>query len=205
MNVGMCGKKRLKSKGLVDSNAVLEMFFTIAQQIDRWLFYAVNHGWSNVVFDWLFVAITTTRHWYPVWAVMLVWLVWKGGRGGRWCAATLVVLIALLDPLSHHFLKETVHRLRPFAILPDAIQLVGTGGGSFPSNHAMNNAAMSTVLWAYYPRLRWLFVTVVVLVCISRVYCGVHWPSDVVAGAAIGVLAGLGMVSFTRWWKGVPE
>lgn len=174
------------------------------EQVDRWLFYVVNHGMSNPVFDWFFVAITTTWHWYPVWAAMLIWLCWKGGRSGRWCAATLVVAVALLDPLSHHFLKETVQRLRPYAALPDVYQLVGSGGGSFPSNHAMNNAAMATVLCAYYPRKRWWFILGAALIGFSRVYCGVHWPTDVLAGFGIGVLVAGGLVMLTRLWKGVP-
>lgn len=195
----------MKCKGLVVSEGVLEGFFTIVQQCDQKLFYLVNQGLSNPVFDTLMVVITTTRNWYPVWAVLIIWLVWKGGRGGRWCAATLCVAVALLDPLSHHFVKETIHRLRPYMVLPDVIQRVGSGGGSFPSNHAMNNAAMATVLWSYYPRQRWWFVLVAALVGFSRVYCGVHWPSDVLAGAMIGFVVAFGLVSLTRRWKGVPE
>lgn len=177
----------------------------MVEQADTWLLYAINHGLSVQFLDPVFIAITTSRYWIPVWIVLLLWLVWKGGVEGRWCAATLVVSVALLDPMSHHLLKETIARLRPYEVLPDIHRLVGSGGGSFPSNHAMSTAAAATILGAYYRRWRWVFYSVSFVIGFSRLYCGVHWPSDVVCGWALGILAGGGLIMLTRRWRGVPS
>ncbi len=179
-------------------------FIDLLVAIDVWLFHAINHGWSNAVFDVVFATVTNVAYWRPIYAVGIIILVWRGGNRGRWCAGTLLVIAAVVDPLSSAFLKETIHRLRPYEVLGSVHQLVGSGGGSFPSNHALNNMAGAMVLSAYFPGLRWLWFAVATVICISRVYCGVHWPSDVVGGSIIGVLVGGGLVMLTQRWKGVP-
>ena len=171
-------------------------------EIDAWLFYAVNHGWSNTALDAFMSTITKTQYWRPVYGVALILLLWKGGVKGRWAAATLIVCVAVLDPMSTHLLKETIGRLRPFDVLGDVNKLVGSGAGSFPSNHALNNAAAAVILTFFYRRKAWIWWTIAVLVSLSRVYCGVHWPTDVIAGFALGALAGFTFVKIvTMLWS----
>jgi membrane-associated phospholipid phosphatase len=59
---------------------------------------------------------------------------------------------------------------------------------SFPSGHATTAAALATALWCLWPRPLWLYVAAAALVAASRVITGQHFLSDVVAGAAIGVV-----------------
>jgi undecaprenyl-diphosphatase len=145
---------------------------------DVWLFYAINHGWSNAVLDTVMPFVTSTSTWRPIYALAILLLLWRGKRYGRICAVTLLVSVSLTDPLSNHFLKETIQR-------------VGSGGGSFPSNHALNNAAAAMICTLFYRRLAWLWWSVTILIGVSRVYVGVHYPSDVLGGLAIGAIAGL--------------
>lgn len=166
----------------------------VFQQFEICIFYAVNHGLSNPFFDSIMPVLTSTQVWRPIYAVAILWLLIFGKAHGRWCALGLVVAVAILDPLSTHLLKEPIGRLRPYDVLPDVHKLVGSGSGSFPSNHALNNAAAAVIASAFYPRLRWLFWSLVVLIAFTRVYVGVHWVSDVVGGAAIGAIAGMAML-----------
>lgn len=70
----------------------------------------------------------------------------------------------------------------------------GFSGGyalaSMPSRHAVFAVLSSVVLATIVPRLRWLFVGLALLVCIARVWTQAHYPTDVVAGAALGLIAG---------------
>lgn len=160
--------------------------------IDVALFYAVNGGWHPAWLDWLMVQLTSSVNWRPIWIAGILWLLIKGNREGRICAVILVVTVAAMDQLSSHLLKETIQRLRPYEALQNVTQLVGSGGGSFPSNHALNNAAAAVVLSAYYRKLTWLWVAIALLIGFSRVYVGVHYPSDVLGGFVIGGLVGWG-------------
>ena len=58
---------------------------------------------------------------------------------------------------------------------------------SFPSGHATVSFACATLLAAAVPRLRWPFYALAALIAFSRVYVGVHYPADVLAGALLGV------------------
>jgi len=63
---------------------------------------------------------------------------------------------------------------------------------SFPSGHTLHAVAFSVVIVFYYPQLTWLVVPFTVLVALSRLVLGLHYPSDVLAGALLG--AGLAML-----------
>lgn len=176
--------------------------------VDEWIFYAINSGLSNPLFDFLMPIITTTKWWYPVYAIGIGWLIVLGwqhrstpkGREYFWCVALLLLSVAILDQSSHRLLKEGIHRLRPYEVLGSVRQLVGSGGGSFPSNHAMNNAAVAIILTWFFPRRRMVFWTVAIAIAFSRIYCGVHYPSDVLGGIAIGVLGGWVAIAVARRW-----
>jgi undecaprenyl-diphosphatase len=104
----------------------------------------------------------------------------------------------VFDKASNVFLKELIQRPRPYVDLDGVRQLVGSGGGSFPSNHALNNAAAAAIIGSLYPRWAWLAAGVAFVIGFSRIYVGVHYPSDVVGGFAIGAIAGLGLVRLAR-------
>jgi membrane-associated phospholipid phosphatase len=66
----------------------------------------------------------------------------------------------------------------------------GTRAQSFPSAHTATAVGLAVMLCAAYPRGRWWFATLAVLVGVHRIECSAHYPSDVLAGAALGWLAG---------------
>ena len=99
------------------------------------------------------------------------------------------------------FIKKTVLRPRPWAGLDLLVNhLVGEKGRnySFPSNHAANMTGLAMVFSSIYYRYGKLFWTVAGIVMFSRVYIGVHYPSDVMAGCILGCVYGLLLV---KGWK----
>lgn len=115
----------------------------------------------------------------------------------RWEAVKLLIAlgiaVALADSISYRGIKQFVERQRPYQNPATSTWLrkVGTAhGASFPSNHAANCFAAAAVLSWYFRRWRALFYTLAGAVAISRVALGVHYPSDVLAGAILGYFVG---------------
>ncbi len=87
-----------------------------------------------------------------------------------------------------------VHRARPFVALPDVRTLITPDAGenlqSFPSGHAIFFFALAAVAYHYDRRLSAVLYAGALLMGIARVAAGVHWPSDILAGALLGMLVG---------------
>ncbi|MDH7516588.1 MAG: phosphatase PAP2 family protein [Bacteroidota bacterium] len=141
--------------------------------------------------DWLFPFLTNTDNFIVPYAVVLAGLVFFGKRKGVVVICLIAAAVLLGDQLSSSIIKPLVGRTRPCAFLPDVRLLVGCGGGkSFPSSHAVNNFSVAFVVAAYYRRVAWWVFLYAALVAYSRVYVGVHYPSDILAGAAVGLVTG---------------
>ncbi len=121
-------------------------------------------------------------------AVTIGW--WQ--RFGDWLAARVLAITAGTAWASSHLIKWTVDRDRP----PLGLRLVDATGSAFPSGHSTQSAAMYgalAVLWAVHqrdPRRRRVALVLAGLVAlavgVSRIYLGVHWTTDVLAGWALG-------------------
>ena len=111
----------------------------------------------------------------------------KGGRRGKLAVIGVLLLILVTDQFSARIIKEAVQRIRPCNALPDVLTPSGCNGSySFPSNHAVNNFAAAVFFYRLFPKLKWVLFITASLIAISRVYVGVHYPSDILGGAAIG-------------------
>lgn len=186
--------------------------------LDAAAFRWVNQTLANPVGDTVMPWFAGQPWFLP--AVMLAagWLLWKGGVRGRICVGLAVVLLALGNA-TFDLLKDGFARPRPFVDLPDARLLLGKGGsGSLPSAHAGNWFLAVGLLWHYYRRSLWVVAPLAAVVAWSRVYCGVHYPGDVLAGAILGGVIGwggvhaadglwrtLGRRGFPLWWRQLPS
>jgi undecaprenyl-diphosphatase len=104
------------------------------------------------------------------------------------CAGMSVGVAAALGGL----IKEVVDRVRPPLADPAVTALVATPPSpSFPSGHTTTAFAAAIAVGAFHPRLRWPLIALAALVGLSRVYLGVHYGLDVLAGAALGTAIGL--------------
>lgn len=106
-----------------------------------------------------------------------------------------------VNALTTHLLKTTINRKRPAELDPSFTTVVAAGSRSFPSGHTSEAFSMATSVTLAFPK--WYVAapafTFASLVGYSRMYLGVHYPSDVIAGAAVGAISSWGMYKANQW------
>lgn len=160
---------------------------------DKSLFYLLNHLPHTALTDIFFGAITLAGYLGFIWFVIGFSIYYKEKKRDRKIFFSLA-LVELLSIFVELFVKNMVGRLRPQFVMPDVlVPFDFYHNFSFPSGHAVISFAAAYVLSRKKPKLKWLFYSLAVIISFSRIYLGKHFPSDVVAGAIIGL--GIGWVS----------
>ncbi len=128
------------------------------------------------------------------WYVLIAALALVGGTNGR-DVATQMSLAGLLNLPLYFWLKHSIGRPRPFVACPDIRACVrALDKFSFPSGHTLHAVSFAVVFTWHFPLIGAALFPVVLLIALSRVALGLHYPSDVVAGALIGASVGMGVV-----------
>lgn len=163
-----------------------------AVELDTSLFFLLNYKAQNVVFDFLMPILTNLDYWRIPIILLAIALLVFGGKRGRIAVLLLVLGITLSDQVCNSILKPLVGRARPCSVLENVHLLIGcTEAFSFPSSHATNIFTGMILLSYVYPKIKAGALTIAVLVSYSRVYVGVHYPFDVVAGVALGIVCAI--------------
>ncbi|MEE0775650.1 MAG: phosphatase PAP2 family protein [Bacillota bacterium] len=120
-----------------------------------------------------------------LWVVIIVCLTLypKTRKLGIICAVTLII-DAVLGNL---ILKNIFNRPRPFTAIDIALQIPIPMGSSFPSGHSSTSFAVATAIFLQNKKAGAAALTVAALVAFSRMYFGVHYPTDVLAGMILGI------------------
>lgn len=121
------------------------------------------------------------------WVTALITMVFPNRRAAAW---RLILAVGFTYALNDHVLKPLFDRERPFAADP-AITVIDARPitDAFPSGHAAMAVAGAIAGSRALPGSAWAWWPLAAIIAVSRVYIGVHWPSDVVAGVAIGIAA----------------
>lgn len=174
-------------------------------KLDTQIFMAIN-GCHSEAWDGIMWWISGKTTWWPFYLLLLGYLGWKK----RWQLLPMLLFIALVvvltDQTSVHLFKNLFQRLRPChePALEGLVHMVKNKCGGqfgFISSHAANTfgVAFLVLLWI---RKRWFTVVMILwamLVAYSRVYLGVHYPGDVLAGGIWGAVCGLLVFLLFRW------
>ena len=169
--------------------------------MDEALLLGINQTLANPLFDALFGWVSQKRAFtFPVLSIILVlfWQKWSWNGVKFWF---VMILAILLGDLLGNLLKHLIGALRPCVELAGQVRLVESPFSvscsqkprGMPSNHALNYFLVFAFLAWVLQSKSWIisFGVIAMLVGVSRVYLGVHYPSQVLAGSVIGVLLGL--------------
>lgn len=195
------------------------------QAIDTALFRFINQSLANPVFDWLMPILADGPKaggiavFVPIVTAIALGFLFAGGRRGRLFAIFIALVIICGDTFVIKTLKQTVGRSRPFITLGnEVLRIGGTDSGSMPSSHSANWFAAAMVAFIFYRRSWRFMVPMAAAVAYSRVYNGVHYPSDVLVGAVVGagyaaaavwsadaLWRWMGRKWFPLWWQRMPS
>ena len=142
--------------------------------------------WSSSVLDHVLPWLTYLgSHYAFVLFIILSWAITRKRKVLRY----LILLYAIQSTVIYS-LKFLIQRQRPFLFLEIASKLSKGPGEildpSFPSAHAAFSFMMATLLAAWFPRYWIIFFIIAVFVSWTRIYLGVHYPTDVIVGAILG-------------------
>ena len=168
-------------------------------QLDRHLFYFINHDLANPFFDVVMPWFRNPKFWIPLYIFIIAFSLWRYKKVGAIIIMLLATTAGFADFTSATLIKHQVQRLRPcrdpVVGLTDINRIPCGTGYSFPSTHATDHFAMAIFLclvfgkkwhWVWFAAIFWA-----ALVSFAQVYVGVHFPVDVICGAIYGSLVGM--------------
>jgi undecaprenyl-diphosphatase len=179
--------------------------------LDTRAFLFLNNLGSPALDPWM-NRVSGELFWAPLY-LFLLWQLYRlyGLRVWAWLVLAIALLVTLTDQGSVHLFKDVFQRLRPchepgLEGLFRLAKASGCGGQfGFVSSHAANTAGLAVAvgLWLR-PQFNYAIYLLLVwsaLVSFSRIYLGVHYPGDVLAGSIFGAMVGYLVYKTTRdYW-----
>jgi undecaprenyl-diphosphatase len=192
--------------------------------MDKTLLLFINREWTNPFLDWLMATFTSFDVWMPILVVVVLLLLWRGNFRVRSFVIVTLLTIGFTDGVFTQSMKKLINRPRPSQALAEVREvslekatpaILGVWkpvqvslsdppegpviGRSFPSGHAMNNTVIATLAVLFFGRFGALYIIPAGIVSYSRIYCGSHWPSDVIVSIVLGVGFSLTLASVVNF------
>lgn len=163
----------------------------LLNRMEQAIILFIQGNLSNSSLDWFFPFYTDIHKdsWFIISCILPFVALWTYRLGKARLPILFGFFLTLIftDGICGQIIKKTFTRSRPFQESQLIMALSPASGFSFVSNHSANGFAMATYLSHFYPRFSVLFWILASITAFSRIYNGVHYPSDVIIGAFIGV------------------
>lgn len=163
----------------------MRLYLDRMHQLDSNVCVAVNHTSQYRLIRDIFRVVSRLGD-GVIWYMLMLGLIAVHGSEA-YIPVLHMVLTGLVGTLTYKWLKGKTLRPRPYEVRQD-IWLTGKplDKFSFPSGHTLHAVVFSIVALTYYPELAVIVIPFTLMVGLSRVVLGLHYPSDVMAGAMIG-------------------
>jgi len=166
----------------------------VLDKLDKKIFLFLNDLHTPFL-DPIMFALTNQLSWIPLFLVIIFYLFKQFKKDTLWILAGIVITITLCDQLVSSIMKPFFERLRPThdPMIRSLIHTVNEYKGGlfgFVSAHAANSFGIATFLWlSVKDRIAWIWVLYLwaILFSYTRIYLGVHYPGDIIAGALLGI------------------
>jgi undecaprenyl-diphosphatase len=179
---------------------------------DLHLLYLINQTWSRPWLDPIMARVSDFDSFrYPLAAAVVLAAIYGGFRG-RLFLVVMAACLVIGDGLIDHDFKDGVNRPRPNETEPhlrvvsvrrvtESVPRMQVGRGqSFTSGHACNNVALAMVGCAIFGLRAWWLWPWAALVSYSRVYCGSHYPSDILGSWIVALFYSYFILKTAEWW-----
>ena len=143
---------------------------------------------------------------YPLWVFALVWMIWKMDEpmfrktiAGLFFTCTLGISIFILFPT--YVVQPELHGTDILSNILRSIQIAGGDHDALPSAHIYTTVVLALFYHEWYPRYKWVWLFIVVIVSLSTLLTQQHYIADVLAGYLTGWLG----YRFGLWWDTMDE
>lgn len=143
---------------------------------------------SNSFLDWFMPLVTNQDNWTIPVILFWLWLMIFQGKRGRIAAVLILIAITISDSIAAQIIKPWIGRIRPSHAIIDNINLLVPRGGTygFVSNHATTTMTAAVIVGYFYEKWKPYALGISLMIGLSRIYVGVHYPADVIGGWLFG-------------------